>query len=87
MSRKKWVIVKSHYFFTKIEWLSFGPSNREQMFIQQTDSQYLSRTAIIDSGHPLLAAHAEKTVNDSNDPVGKHSYGVWIYQTGSFLQI
>ncbi len=35
----------------------------------QTDSQYLNPTAIIDGDHPLIGAHAEKTVNDSNDPV------------------
>ena len=33
-------------------------------------------TAIIDSDHPLIAAHAEKTVNDSNDPMEK---GVKLY--------
>jgi transglutaminase-like putative cysteine protease len=49
----------------------FHPSNREQMIMQQTDSRYLNPTAIIDSDHPLIAAHAEKTVNDSNDPVEK----------------
>ncbi len=38
----------------------------------QTDYQYRNPTAIIDSDHPLIAAHAEKTViNDSNDSVEK----------------
>ena len=52
-----------------MEWLSIHPSNREQMIMPQTDSQYLNPTAIIDGDHPLIGAHAEKTVNDSNDPV------------------
>jgi hypothetical protein len=35
-----------------MQWLSVHPSNREQMIMQQTDSQYLNPTAIIDSDHP-----------------------------------
>ena len=41
------------------------------MIMQQTDSRYLNPTAITESDHPLIAAIAEKTVNDSIDPVEK----------------
>lgn len=35
------------------------------------DSRYLSPTHIIDSDHPAIMGHAEKTVNGSIDPVDK----------------
>jgi len=34
-----------------------------------TDPRYLNPTAIIDSDHPAIMAHAEKTVQGSSDPV------------------
>lgn len=57
--------------FSKMEWLLFHHSNRAQMIMQQKASRYLKRTAVIDSDHPLISTHAEKTVNDSNNPVEK----------------
>ena len=39
--------------------------------MQKIDPQYLNPTDIIDSDHPAISAHAEKTVNGSKDPVDK----------------
>jgi transglutaminase-like putative cysteine protease len=41
------------------------------MNMQKMDPQYLSPTLIIDSDHPAISAHAEKTINGSKDPVDK----------------
>ena len=62
------------------------------MIMQQTDSQYLNPTVIIDSDHPLIAPPAEKTVNGSNDPVEKTVKlyyavrdGIWYDPTTRFI--
>jgi transglutaminase-like putative cysteine protease len=41
------------------------------MIMQKMDPRYLSPTHIIDSDHPAITAHAEKTINGSADPVDK----------------
>ncbi len=39
--------------------------------MEQTDPRYLNPTAIIDSDHPDIAVHAEKTINHGDGPVEK----------------
>ena len=39
--------------------------------MQKMDPQYLNPTDIVDSDHPTISAHAEKTINGSTDPVDK----------------
>ncbi len=39
--------------------------------MQKMDPRYLNSTAILDSDHPAVKAHAEKTVGNANDPVEK----------------
>ncbi|MFC1816039.1 hypothetical protein ACFL0M_08860 [Thermodesulfobacteriota bacterium] len=43
-------------------------------------------SAIIDGNHPLIGAHAEKTVNDSNDPVGKALTLYYAVQDGIWYE-
>ena len=39
--------------------------------MQKMDPRYLNPTVILDSDHPTVKAHAEKTVNGAGDPVEK----------------
>ena len=39
--------------------------------MQKIDPRYLNPTDIIDSDHPAVRAHGEKTINGSKDPVDK----------------
>ena len=41
------------------------------MNMQEMDPQYLNPTDIIDSDHPTIRAHAERTINGSTDPADK----------------
>ncbi len=38
------------------------------MIMQKIDPQYLNPTNIIDSDHPAIGVHAEKTIAGSKDP-------------------